>query len=50
MFARGADLADPDGLLEGTGKKARHVKLRNVADVDRPGVRTLLEEAGRLTP
>jgi hypothetical protein len=26
-FYRGADLADPAGLLEGTGKRMRHVKL-----------------------
>ncbi len=50
MFARGVDLDDPEGLLVGTGKKARHVKLRTAADVDRPGVRALLEQAGRLTP
>ncbi len=27
-FFRGAELDDPDGLLEGTGKFMRHVKLR----------------------
>jgi hypothetical protein len=27
-FFRGAELADPAGLLEGTGKVMRHVKLR----------------------
>jgi hypothetical protein len=26
-FYRGADLVDPAGLLEGTGKRMRHVKL-----------------------
>jgi len=30
MFMRGVDLEDPDGLLEGTGKKMRHVKLRSL--------------------
>ncbi len=45
MFANGARLPDPAGLLEGTGKHARHVKLRTAADVDRPGVRALLEAA-----
>lgn len=29
MFLRGADLEDPAGVLEGTGKKMRHVKLRS---------------------
>jgi len=33
-FFRGAELADPDGLLEGTGKFMRHVKLRPKRDVD----------------
>jgi hypothetical protein len=27
-FFRGAAIADPEGLLEGTGKFMRHVKLR----------------------
>ena len=27
-FFRGAEIADPKGLLEGTGKLMRHVKLR----------------------
>jgi hypothetical protein len=26
-FFRGAEIADPDGLLEGVGKFMRHVKL-----------------------
>ncbi len=30
MFMRGVDLEDPDGLLEGTGKSMRHVKLRSL--------------------
>ena len=50
MFAKGSQLDDPEGLLEGTGKLARHVKLRTVEDVGRPGVRALIEQAGRLTP
>jgi hypothetical protein len=32
-FFRGAELADPHGLLEGTGKLMRHVKIR-----PRPGI------------
>jgi len=49
MFARGIELPDPDGLLKGTGKKARHVKIRTTEDADRPAVRALVEEAARLT-
>lgn len=33
-FFRGAELADPVGLLEGTGKLMRHVKLRPDGDID----------------
>ncbi|MEJ2010699.1 MAG: DUF1801 domain-containing protein [Anaerolineales bacterium] len=34
-FWRGADLEDPQGLLEGSGEKMRHVKLGKVEEVDR---------------
>ena len=44
-FFRGTSLVDPHGLLEGTGAKLRHVKIRSVADVERPAVRKLIEEA-----
>jgi len=47
-FLRGAALADPQKLLEGTGKGVRHVKLRGLADVMRPGVKKLIAEAARL--
>lgn len=45
MFARGAALPEPDGLLEGTGKLARHVKLRRVEDVANPKLRALIQRA-----
>lgn len=45
MFARGTELPDPEGLLAGTGKRARHVKLQRLEDIERPGVRALLEAA-----
>ena len=50
-FFRGAEIADPDGLLEGTGKFMRHVKLRPERDVGTtaltrpPGDRPLSHEA-----
>src|SRR6186713_774331 len=31
-FFRGAEIADPEGILEGTGKFMRHVKLRPNSD------------------
>jgi hypothetical protein len=45
MFTRGVDLKDPSGLLEGSGKAIRHVKLRTPADVDAPAVRRLIAQA-----
>jgi hypothetical protein len=47
-FIRGAALPDPEKLLEGTGMGVRHVKLRSVADVKRPGVKKLIAEAAKL--
>lgn len=44
-FYKGADLPDPGGLLEGTGKKLRHVKIRDAAEVDDQGIRTLIQAA-----
>lgn len=44
-FFRGVELPDPAGLLEGTGKLLRHVKLRSVEEVDSPEVRTLITAA-----
>jgi hypothetical protein len=47
-FFRGADLEDPNGLLEGTGKKLRHVKVRPGEPLPEDRIRTLLREAFEL--
>ena len=44
-FFRGAEIADPEGLLEGTGKLMRHVKLRPEHDVDAKALKKLIEIA-----
>ena len=44
-FYQGIDLADPNELLEGTGTKMRHVKIRSIDDVKRPEVRALIKAA-----
>jgi hypothetical protein len=44
-FFRGAEIADPAGLLEGTGKFMRHVKLRPGRDVDAAALMKLIETA-----
>lgn len=47
-FLRGTSLPDPRGLLEGTGKDLRHVKLRRPIDLNQPGLRQLVLAAARL--
>ena len=48
QLADGAVLDDPTGIVEGTGKRIRHVKCRSLDDVARPGLRALLvEQAAR---
>jgi hypothetical protein len=44
-FFQGAALADPAGLLEGTGKVMRHVKLEPDKPVDATALTTLIEAA-----
>ena len=45
FFFHGADLDDPEGLLEGAGNQVRSVKLTSLAVLDAPGVRALMEQA-----
>jgi hypothetical protein len=44
-FFRGAEIADPEQLLEGTGKFMRHVKLRPESQVDATALMKLIETA-----
>ena len=44
-FFRGAEIADPEGLLEGTGKFMRHVKLWPERDVSATTLMKLIETA-----
>lgn len=44
-FFRGAALADPKCLLEGTGKFMRHVKLRPNNPIDAKALRNLIKTA-----
>ena len=44
-FFRGAEIADPEDLLEGTGKFMRHVKLRPENQVDATPLMKLIETA-----
>jgi hypothetical protein len=44
-FFRGAEIADPAGILEGTGRFMRHVKLRPEQDLDAVALTQLIETA-----
>ena len=44
-FFRGAEIADPDGLLQGDGKFIRHVKLSAESDIDVTALKKLIETA-----
>ena len=44
-FYQGTEIDDPDGLLEGTGARMRHVKIRSVEDAGRSSVVALVKSA-----
>jgi hypothetical protein len=44
-LADGASLPDPEGLLQGSGKRHRFVRIAASEDLERPGLRELLEAA-----
>lgn len=45
FFMDGASLPDPDKLLKGSGKVARHIVLEDAATLDRPAVQALITQA-----
>jgi hypothetical protein len=42
QLADGVDLPDPSGLIEGTGKRIRHVKIRSVEAAASPPIRDIV--------
>ena len=44
-FWHGSNLKDTKDLLEGTGKKMRHVKVHSPEDAENPTLRTLISDA-----
>ena len=44
-FFRGAILDDPDGLLEGTGKSMRHIKIKSLDQANNKSIKTLIKIA-----
>ncbi|MCY4020926.1 MAG: DUF1801 domain-containing protein [Chloroflexi bacterium] len=49
-FFYGADLPDPQNLLEGAGKELRHIKIRSAEQLRQPAVRELVERASTHLP
>ena len=49
-FPRGVELADPEGLLQGEGESARHVRITEVAQVESAEVVGLIQAAVDATP
>jgi hypothetical protein len=43
QLADGVDLPDPKGLIEGTGKRIRHVKVRSVEAARSAEIKTVIE-------
>jgi len=52
FLLQGASLADPAGVLEGTGSRVRHIKLRPISRLETSEVRALIDAAviGAVTP
>ena len=44
-FFFGGFLHDPQGLLLGSGKRMRHIKIEYTQDSDNPAIKSLLEQA-----
>jgi hypothetical protein len=47
-FWRGAEMADPDGILDGSGSRMRHVKIRDAKHAASLPLAALVKEAVRL--
>ena len=45
MFGKGRELRDPEGMLKGTEKHVRYIKIMEASDIEAPDLRTLLENA-----
>ena len=46
-FFFGTELADPSHVLEGTGKRMRHVKIRSAKEAGAPALPSLVQDAWR---
>ncbi|WP_420645247.1 DUF1801 domain-containing protein [Candidatus Leptofilum sp.] len=49
-FYYGADLPDPENLLEGAGKNMRHIKISRPEQLENPALRDLVVAASKHLP
>ena len=49
-FFYGSDLPDPENLLEGTGKRLRHIKISQGEQLENPAIRDLVVAASGYLP
>lgn len=49
-FFYGSELPDPENLLEGTGKRLRHIKISQREQLDNPAIRGLIVVASKHLP
>ena len=42
---QGAMIPNPEGLIEGTGKRMRHVKIRSAEELEEPAVGRIIRQA-----
>jgi hypothetical protein len=47
-FNQGATLADPLGILKGTGNQIRHISIKTPADLARPEIRAYIRRARKV--
>ena len=44
-FHRGSELEDPEGVLQGTGRLIRHIRIAELEDLAEPAVRAFVNQA-----
>lgn len=49
-FLKYAELSDPDGLLEGSGKPSKHIKIFPGKSIDKTGLLKLIKQCKNITP
>src|SRR5437773_1901962 len=45
FLQNGPELSDPDGLLRGSGRRVRSIRLTSAKDLEKKSIRSLIEEA-----